>query len=467
MISKVVDYITKYDIIKAHDHIIAGVSGGADSVCLFCVLLELQKSIDFCFEVVHIEHGIRGEASLYDADFTRSLCEKSGILCTVINVDVPTYALEHGLGHEEAARLLRYEAFVQRAMETDGKIALAHHLEDNAETILFQMVRGSGLHGLSGMNPVRIDNGIKYIRPLLCVSREEIETYLEKLGQKYCTDETNSDVNYDRNRIRHRILPELNKINDKAMSHINMTANKLSVIEDYLNQQVKSAVDDILSIKDEKYIVDIKKLNNLHPAIKSECVLEIIGMAAGRKKDIADVHINQLIELSGMQSGKMINLPYSLLASREYNNIIIAKQDTDNVTKFHFEVIADQIKKNFIELEKGQESLEIDVFDFDGDFDKIPQKAYTKWVDYDKIKDGFCIRKRREGDFFINDSMGHRKKLKSFFTDEKIPVSKRDDIWLMAKGQEIIVVFGYRISEAYKVTSDTKKIVEVTYNGRK
>ena len=160
MKQKIYSYIQQNQIINSGDSVLAGVSGGADSVCLFLVLTELQKSIDFELEVIHVEHGIRGDESQKDADFTKQLCECFGVKCNVVHVDVLSYARENGLGLEEAARILRYQEFRGRAKAVNAKVALAHHKEDNAETVLFQMIRGSGLHGMTGIKPIRHDDGV-------------------------------------------------------------------------------------------------------------------------------------------------------------------------------------------------------------------------------------------------------------------------------------------------------------------
>lgn len=474
MVQKIFSYIRQYQIIEPQDKVIAGVSGGADSVCLFLVLLELKKELDFDLQVIHIEHGIRGQASNYDADFTKALCEQNDVQCQVIHVDVPKSAKELGLGTEEAARLLRYREFANYAKANGAKVALAHHEEDNAETILFQMIRGSGLHGLTGMPPIRRDeNGICYIRPLLCVSRDEIEIYLKSINQSFCVDQTNFDIEYDRNRIRHMVIPQLGEINKKAIKHINYTAQKLSMIEDYMAHEIQASVDRILSAEDEKYIIDINSLVKLHIALQSESVLEIIGRAAGKKKDIGAVHVNQVISLARGQSGRMVPLPYKLIARREYDKIIIEKEKEENKGSDEiFFVKQEELEKLFlcgdtktIELENEYAIAQIRVFSFDGDLEKIPKKPYTKWLCYDKIKDGFCFRKRKSGDYFISDVKGHKKKLKEYFINEKLPVSLRDDIWLLAAENEVLAIPGFRMSETYKVSSDTKEILEVQFNG--
>ena len=474
MIQKIYSFIQQNQIINSGDSVIAGVSGGADSVCLFLVLKELQKQIRFDLEVVHVEHGIRGEESLKDAEFTKQLCSQYGVVCNVIHVDVLSYAQEHGLGTEEAARILRYKEFVKRAKEINAKIALAHHKEDNAETIVFQMIRGSGLHGMTGIKPVRYDGAVCYIRPLLDVRRCDIEEFLCERKQKFCLDSTNSDTQYDRNRIRHMVLPQLEQINSQAVSHINKTAQKLSVLEDYINIQVKQAVASIVKVEEGSYIVDINKMNDLHEAIKYECLLEILGRVAGKKKDIAEIHVKSLAELSQSQTGRQIDLPYGITARRQYDKLVISKDkkasvDSDGyiICKELLDGIKDSKKEYILNIDNSDEYFVFKVFGFDGDLNKIPVKPYTKWLCYDMIGGRLHLRKRQPGDYIINDSKGHRKKLKELFINEKVPSNIRDEIWLLAAQSEIAVIFGGRIGENYKVSETTKEVLEIQFNGGK
>ena len=229
MIRRTKEYILENKMIKNHSTVLVALSGGADSVCLLLVLNEIKRQcadeLDFALEAVHVEHGIRGAESREDARFASDLCERLNIPCHVHSVDVPQYAASHGLGLEEAARILRYEAFEEEAgrypcktaYAADQKqgnsrqavVAVAHHMEDNAETVLFQMLRGSGAKGLSGMHPVSVKNGVTYIRPLLSATRAQIEEYLKENGQAFVTDATNTDTAYSRNKLRHDVFPSL------------------------------------------------------------------------------------------------------------------------------------------------------------------------------------------------------------------------------------------------------------------
>ena len=236
-------WMEQEELIQPGDFVLAGVSGGADSVCLLLLLLQLRESMGFSLGAVHVEHGIRGEESDRDAAFVEALCAGDGIGCRVYHVDAPMLAREEGIGLEEAARRLRYECYLQEAGRVGAarvKVALAHHAEDLAETVLFQLVRGSGVQGLGGMPAKRkLAEGVWLVRPLLSVSREQVEEYLQVCGQSYQTDSTNGDLAYSRNRIRHAVLPQLVSVNSQAVQHICQSAAQLSDLCDYLDSEVE------------------------------------------------------------------------------------------------------------------------------------------------------------------------------------------------------------------------------------
>ena len=350
MIRRTKEYILENKMIKNHSTVLVALSGGADSVCLLLLLNEIKRQctdeIDFALEAVHVEHGIRGAESREDARFASDLCERLNIPCHVHSVDVPQYAKSHGLGLEEAARILRYEAFEEEAgrypCETayaaDQKqgnsrqavVAVAHHMEDNAETVLFQMLRGSGAKGLAGMHPVSVKNGVTYIRPLLSATRAQIEEYLKENGQAFVTDATNTDTAYSRNKLRHDVFPLLLQINDRAIEHINESAGQLAVMNDFYEEQLKEACDSMVSKKEGRVILEISRFESLHPALKSGVARECIHLASGRLKDITSTHIGALVKLAGQQSGRKINLPYGIIAEKSFGEVILFAERCDD-----------------------------------------------------------------------------------------------------------------------------------------
>lgn len=470
MRQRIKDYIVQQGLIESGDVVIAAVSGGADSVCMLHILCELKEELNISLRALHVEHGIRGEASFADAEFTKGLCETLKVPIETVNVDVPAYAKAKGLGEEEAARELRYDALKKSAMKNSAKIALAHHMEDNAETVIFQLLRGSGIKGLTGISSIRKEDAVYYIRPLLAVQRSDIEKYLEDINQGYCVDATNLENKYSRNRLRNEVFPEFEKINLKAVEHINNTAAQLSVAYDYLEEQAKVECEKIARVEEDSICFSVDSFLRIHSAIKGIVILQLLELVCKSRKDITSVHVDDVIMLVTKQSGKRVNLPYGVEAIRQHDEIVIKRRGLSDGEKSVF------IEVGETELESANSSslvydlfdgkkLEIRIFEYDGDSEKIPKKPYTKWVDYDKIKNGFQIRTRRPGDYFVNGALGHKKKLKQYFIDQKIPSEMRDEIILIAKDDEIACIMGGRIGEGYKVLDGSKRVVEFFYNG--
>lgn len=475
MLQQLQKKIEEFHMILPGDTVLVGVSGGADSVCLLFALLEIQKYMDFALEVVHVEHGIRGEESKADAAFVEELCKCYQLLCHKIEVDVPLFCKQTGLGMEEAARMLRYQAFASLALEKNAKIALAHHQEDNAETILFQLLRGSSLTGLCGIQPVRRDSdGVCYIRPLLFFHRKEIEAFLEKKKISWCVDSTNTEIEYSRNFLRNRIIPELEKINAKAVEHMNQTAEHLSQVRDYLDFESEKAWERLVKAGD-RLELDVSGVLGLHPVLQREIAYKAIICVAKQKKDITSTHVGDLLALCKSRSGKQISLPYGIRAWKSFDKIYLGTEEKQVIVCAEdvvYEVTADVLDKIFrsqkteyIRFGEPAQEIRCRIFESTGESLEIPRKSCTKWFDYDKIKKGFCIRTRRSGDYFISDAVGHRKKLKSYFIDEKIPQEERGQKWLLAQENEVLWLLGGRMSEHIKVSQKTNYIFEITYDG--
>lgn len=482
MIRRTKEYILENKMIKNHSTVLVALSGGADSVCLLLLLNEIKRQcadeLDFALEAVHVEHGIRGAESRADAGFASDLCKRLHIPCHVHSVDVPQYAKSHGLGLEEAARILRYEAFEKEAEQKQDNsrqavVAVAHHMEDNAETVLFQMLRGSGAKGLSGMHPVSVKNGVTYIRPLLSATRAQIEDYLRENGQAFVTDATNTDTAYSRNKLRHDVFPLLLQINDRAIEHINESAGQLAVMNDFYEEQLKEACDSMVSQKEGRVVLEISRFESLHPALKSGVARECIHLASGRLKDITSTHIGALVKLAGQQSGRKINLPYGILAEKSFGEVILYAGAGENqkeeihVTAKELEALSATGEQKTIRLSADGSYVTLSIHNFNGKMDEIPKKPYTKWFDYDKMKKGFEIRTRKAGDYIIVDDEGHHKKLKQVFTGDKIPAQQRAGLWLIAHESLVHAIIGYRSGCSALVTPQTGKVLKITFYGGK
>lgn len=449
-------YIEKYHMIDRGDKVLVGLSGGADSVCLLFVLLNLRAELGIELEAVHVHHGLRGKSADEDEAYVRDLCRQQNVVLHVHRADIRAYALERGLGEEEAGREVRRQVFTELLKEREGsKIALAHHKNDNAETLIWNLCRGCGLKGAGGIAPAE---GV-WIRPLLAVSRLEIESYLEKRGISYCTDETNKEDTYTRNRIRSHVIPYLeHAVNRQTVEHMAKAMEQFRAAEEYLEAET------------EKYLEKCFQGGCLHKsiyecvpeALKSRVVYQVLCRMAGKSRDIEVVHVEMVQELMEKQVGRRVLLPYQLEAVRCYEGIRVEKGGKKIQGK---ETQLDAYEEMSESLMSERVSMR--VFERTPDMTRFPEKEYTKWFDYDIIKNTVKIRRRKPGDSLAVNRMGGRQKLKQYFINEKIPKEERDRVWLVADGSKIMWVVGYRQSQDYQITEHTKNILEITFYGGK
>ena len=471
MIVKVKEYSKKNHLIEGGDHIVLGISGGADSVCLFFLLQEIKVEFKLSITAVHINHGIREQAKS-DELFVRELCEKYEVPLFVITESVPDIAAKKRISVEEAGREVRYQAFekIKRYVGAT-KIAIAHNQNDQAETVLFHLFRGCGMTGLQGILPERET----IIRPLLCVSRVEIEDYILQKGIAHIVDETNFENQYTRNYIRNEILPSIREnISSNVDAHIFGTAAIVQEVEDYLNIQTNQTLLEMIKGNElleaeETITIQVVPLLEKHPAIRANLIRFSLEKLTGCRKDISRIHIESILKLCEQQVSKKIALPYSLCAVRGYENIVIYKEGSflqkeheEMKTDLSFELPIIIPGQTF--LDDGSH-LETKIFPNQADF-LVEQKKYTKWFDYDKIEKCLMLRNRKEGDyFFFNETS--RQTIKSYMINEKIPKEDREKMIILAQENHVIWVVGYRISNDLKVTKNTKNILEVTFIGGK
>ncbi len=460
---KVYKYCEKEGLISPGMKIVVGVSGGADSVCLLRILNEMKEALDLTLICVHIEHGIRGEESRSDRDFVRDLCGKLNIELKIYEEDVPRIARETSTTLEEAGRLVRYKAFAGELEDNKADvIAVAHHKGDQAETVIFNLIRGSGLKGISGMAPRRD----KIIRPLLNVSRQEIEDYLKEIGQDYRIDSTNEDEGYTRNAIRNRIIPSLEAVGTMAVDHIIQAADELREADAYLRDQAGTAYDMAVTLSGSLYRVSIDELAANAPVIRRYVLRSLLTDLYSSHKDLEALHVKSLLGLCDKQSGRFLDLPRGMAAKREGDFLLVGRKEDILPSRQSIDIDLNTEGDTPVE---GRGTFSVSLEDCDGN-EQVPDSHYTKWFDYDKIIGSVRIRNRLSGDYLTIGRDEDRKKLKKYLIDEKVPASGRDDLLLLADGDHIIWVVGMRISEHYKISRDTKRILKITYkenaNGR-
>lgn len=495
--NKVKKFIEKHHMIAAGDLVAAGVSGGADSVCLLHLLWRMQQEIPYRLIAVHVNHLIRADAA-EDARYAAQLCERMEIPFFLKEVDMKGYAAEHKLSSEEAGRILRYRAFeavlADQANDNETcKIAVAHNANDRAETMLFHIFRGSGVKGIASIQPVKES----VIRPVLCLERKEIEEYLERYRLAYCTDSTNEEDVYTRNKIRHHILPYAEKeICQKAVAHMSELADILSDTEGYLEEQTRRLYEALVEVHAEggpegmneygirtvgcNLRIQADKLLEQHPVMIGRVLLYCLEQIIPHRKDITGQHITDLTELMRKEGSKELFLPCGVRAYKEYNVLYLIREDTHSgrdlciikqgaegnteyeihpPTEVHIPGSGDFV---FTLCEPAPDIYERIFCDKE---QNIPENRYTKWFDYDKITTTLLLRTRQQGDYLTIDTSLRTKSVKQYMINEKIPKIQRGSMYLLADGAHVMWIPGYRISQYYKVDESTKRILQVSIRG--
>lgn len=288
----------------------------------------------------------------------------------------------------------------------------------------------------------RMGDGV-YIRPLLCVGRSEIESWLLKKDIPWMEDSTNKELSYTRNRIRKKILPELKAVNPRAAEHIAKTAQTFLSVEEYLGQQADMLYSRYVK-EDQSGLFLAEEISAEHPVMQAYVVKRVLAYLAGGEKDITSAHVEEALELLGQRTGRQKSLAHGITVQQSYGDLLFYKKGNQEILP---------------------KELEFHIFSWENQ--QIPEKKYTKWFDYDKIKGNLTVRKRQPGDYLTVTSAGGRKKLKDYLIDCKIPRQVRENLTLLADGSHIVWVVGYRISEYYKITGQTKTVIKVQVKGEK
>ncbi|MCM1025082.1 MAG: tRNA lysidine(34) synthetase TilS [Roseburia sp.] len=457
-------FLEENEMVNSGDRIVLGISGGADSVCLLFLLLEYRKKKDFDLIAVYVNHGLRGAAAAEDGAFVEELCREREIPFRLAAGDVRALAARERCSEEDAGRRFRYGIFREICREERGtRIAVAHNANDRAETVLLHLFRGSGLRGLRGIEPVQGD----IIRPLLCLEREEIEEYLRERGISWRTDETNAEDAYVRNRIRHHILPYAEReISPGAVARLCKTADILSEAEDYFREQTAAARKRCVAGETDggeksagepdggeksagREEIEVAAFLELHPAIRKRVLLELLEELSPTGKDISAVHVESVFALFEKEGNRSVSLPFGICCSRRYERVVFSRSGEEEGEA----ALLPELEKSEIIITNRKE---------------VPKKQYTKWFDYDKIKESPTLRFREQGDYLtISDGKGgcRHKSLQDYLVTEKIPRELRDRIPVLAEGNHVIWLVGYRISEYYKVDGNTKRVLQVKLKG--
>ncbi|MEN6376003.1 MAG: tRNA lysidine(34) synthetase TilS [Smithella sp.] len=454
MIEKVKQTIAKYELLKPNEPVVVGLSGGPDSTALAAALAEIAPSLGIKIILAHYNHGLRGAESDADEREAGRLARQLGLNFfsrKMDNVDVPK-----GLSPEDFYRRRRCHFFNEVAKgNRAGKIALGHNLQDQAETVLLHLIRGSGLEGLKGILPLR--DG-KYIRPLLEVSRQEIISYLNKADIPYRQDSSNDSKIYLRNKIRLELLPylktEFNPRFDETMAQMaEIIRDENIFVNDCVNQALKSTC---IKKQNNKIVLNIEYLSILHPAIRRRLLKKLLEDFNSQKNGISFLHINSIGRLlQNSESGKKICLPLGIEARREYENLILEslQEGTQKIEYFYKVEIPGEVYVAQRNLTVRFHLVEKSKIDF--------SNSNKHYIDFDKIRQPLVLRNRREGDWFQPLGMAGRQKLKSFFIDRKITKQIRNEMMLLADRQAVLLIENMHLSDRVKITPETKNILEL------
>ena len=454
---KVLAAILEYGLIEENDHIVVGVSGGPDSMALLYCLLEARKTIPFSIHIAHVNHGVRGEEARSDQLFVERISKELGLPYYTINVNMIEYGKERGITAEEAGRELRY-GFFRDILERHGrgKIAVAHNMNDQAETLLMRIMRGTGPDGLKGMDYKSDD----IIRPILGIDRKEIEDYIRQKGIETVLDKTNLQPIYSRNKVRLELIPYIEEnFNPNIVTTLWRMSRIFSLDLNFLEEHTKIKFKNMLKSHDknsiilhgDKFLVEDRSIQQ---RIIRNAILELNKSLQG----ISEGQIAGAVNLvNNLETGKEFHLSNDIILRINYDEIIIEKSREREKIAYSYDI---DVPGSII-LENGY-CLETRIFTKDNDF-VMEKTKNVKYFDYDKVEGNIRIRNRRDGDRFIPFGMKGSKKLKDYFIDEKVPRDLRDRIPLVVDNENIMWVVGYRISELYKITQDTKRILSISY----
>lgn len=465
MRDKVEKFITEHGMLENVKNVVAGVSGGADSMCMLHILNQMRERYGYHLCVVHIHHGIRGKDADEDLAYVEKCCREWKIEFRAFRYQVEELAEEWHMSCEEAGRKVRYDAFREVLEELGGgKIAVAHNSNDVSETFLFHLFRGTGIKGLVGIRPVRGE----VIRPVLCLDRHEILEYLEENGINYKTDVTNEEELYTRNKIRNRLLPFVEgEINKNAGRHIFQAASAMDEIEQYMEKQADKAYLTVVETNGNGYALNIDSLRSCDKVIQKMLFRKVIGNLAGKLKDITSVHIDMIMEIAEGETGRKARLPYGIICEKQYRLLRIYVEDVGEKQEIEEYAVEFSLKETEqtmdIHLPEKRGRIRLEITENRKRNWENEEKIYTKWLDYGILTSTFQIRNRRPGDYIVVNEQGGRKKIKDYFIDLKIPREERNRVLLLARDSEIFWIIGYRLSEHCKVREGTENVVKIEY----
>jgi len=449
---KIQNFIDEEKLIQKDDRILIGFSGGPDSMVLLHLLYGLQKQYNLMLAIVHLNHALRGKDADRDEQFARNYARDLGLPFFSTKIYIQNMAQKDHLSLEEAGRNARMELFERITSQLYfHKIALGHHADDQAETVVMNLVRGSGLRGLSGMQPQRD----RVIRPLLVVSREEIGRYADQERLPFVNDTSNKSENFLRNRIRWNLLKQIeNAFGFKGSYGICRSADNIREIQNYMSSIAKEAIESsILEKRPNEIILDIDEFLSYFKAVQKMVLLQIFSeMIPHRRLHSCEINgVFKLLQNGG--SGKRYEMGKDLSIIRSQNTVSFQKESTT------LDLIPIEIGKKIeipaLGMHFKSQQIKKQKFDY-------KTNPLTEVIDLEKIQEPLFIRSTKSGDFFYPLGMRKKKKLHDFFIDEKIPQYKRRQIPLFISNDKIVWIMGYRLDNRFKVTNNTRQHLKLT-----
>lgn len=436
MITQVQQYISYHKLLSKQSKVIVGLSGGPDSMVLIHVLLQLGYE---CI-AAHCNFHLRGEDSNNDEEFVVKWCKENSVSIDVVSFDTDAYATDKKISIEMAARDLRYNWFEKLRKRHDADtIAIAHHRDDSVETILINLIRGTGIKGLTGI-PVK---NKRIVRPLLSVSRNEIMKYLSTNNISYVTDLTNEEDIYTRNTLRLKVLPILETINPSVRNSILTTSANLQEVEKIYNNYISETLSEVL--KDNR--INIARLKKTYSP--QSLLFETLSPLGFTPSVIEDISCN----LDSIPGKVYLSNEYRLLKDRNY--LIISEIEAEDIFKEKYFINADC---SIIEIPSI--SMSVNIVDNNSDF-KIEKRNSKLQVDFDKLSFPLTLRKWEKGDWFIPFGMTGRKKLSDFFTDKKLNLLEKEATWILTSGEDIVWIVNQRVDNRFRITKETKSIFTI------
>jgi len=445
------NFVDKYQLISKGDRIIIGVSGGVDSTVLLDLMMELRQRCPFEMAIAHINHRLRGDESDSDEAFVKSLADNYGIECFTHAADTRAFMVEHKTSIQVSAREIRYKFFqTVKILKNFTKIATAHNANDNAETVLFNLLRGSGTNGLGGI-PVKRDD---IIRPLLFAERNEIEQYAKLKSLRFRVDSSNIKDYYTRNLIRHLLLPQIQeKINPAAIDTLNRTAEIFQELSSFINHEIEILYSNVAkNFDDEKLVLDIFKLRNSLLFIQENIIIKALkDFVHG---EVEHTKIRAIMDLINSETGSSIEIGNNVVVYRDRYNLVFIKEHKEPV-----DFVAEIIPGKKYEFEEFYLTTEF-VEQTDVHFSLSP---VVEFVNADAVGEVLTLRSWHSGDSFVPIGMKGHKKVSDFLVDSKIPIYQKNNVLVLTSKDGIIWVCGLRVDERFKLTENTKRILKLEF----